>query len=158
MVCLVMHETMTLNLCNFMFLPHTQYYSTTVAHSITCRKFQFREDKYMYFMFEINFKWTSATFYFVKYLPRSYTNNETHLLFKEQFIFFLLSRTCLSKTWSKFVAWARAQHRTCLEAIGLISNLLEKLFDSVVAFKLMKNNTSELTNEHKPLGKTCKFV
>ena len=41
----------------------------------------------MYFMFGINFKWTSATFYFLKYLPRPSTNNETHLLFKEQFIF-----------------------------------------------------------------------
>ena len=27
-------------LCNFMFLPHTQCYSTIVAQSITCRKIQ----------------------------------------------------------------------------------------------------------------------
>ena len=74
-------------LCNFMFLLRTQYYSTSVVQSITCRKIQCFEDKYVYFMFGINFKWSSATFYFVKDLPRPSTNNGTHLLFKEQFIF-----------------------------------------------------------------------
>ena len=50
-------------------------------------KYNMEENSNRYFMFGINFKWSSATFYFVKDLPRPSTNNGTHLLFKEQFIF-----------------------------------------------------------------------
>ena len=132
-----------------MFLPHTQYYSTTVAQSITCRKIQCREDRYLFILCLELILNDPLRHLFVKDLPRPSTNNETHLLLKEQFIFYFcwVERVCV-KIEANLLCVSKGSTSNVSGRNWVISNLLEKSFDSVIAFGLMETNTSELTDEH----------